>query len=112
MTKQFNTYYDCQHCGERSTMETDFLRWVRDHPKLKSENRIVRTDMDQIILRYKTHKQGRKYQLMMILEIKDYGASPDQAQKDILNFLNQMALKTSRNMHGAITYCVYKLKSF
>lgn len=94
-------------------METDFFRWMRDHPELLSDKHgIVRTDMDCIILRYKTHRQGRKFQLMIILEIKDFGAAPDDAQRDILNFLNQMAMKTSRNIHGAITYCIYKLKTF
>lgn len=112
MTKPYNTYFDCQYCGKRTTMETEFLRWMRHHSLLDPREGIVRTDMDQIILRYKTHKQGRKYQLMIILEIKDYWAEPDPAQKDMLSFLHQMAMKTSRNMYGAVTYCVYKLKSW
>lgn len=112
MTKPFNIRYTCQYCGKQTTAETDFLRWMRDHPQLQpSVAYIVRSDMDCIILKFKTHRQGRKYQLMIILEIKEHGAAPDDAQKDILGFLHQMAIKTSRNMHGAITYCVHKLKT-
>lgn len=111
MTRKFNVYISCPHCGERITAETAFGRWMRNHPMLDSGNGIIRTDTDHTILRYKTHNQGRDFQLIMDVEVKERGARPDKSQADILNFKHQLALKTSHNMHGARTFYTHYLKS-
>lgn len=111
MTRKFNVYITCQHCGRRTSAETGFGRWMRNHPALDSGHGIVRTDTDHTILRYKTHTQGREFQLILDVEVKENGAYPDPAQKDILNFKHQLAMKTSHNMHGSKTRWTHKLKS-
>lgn len=112
MTRKFNVLYTCQHCGKQTTAETGFGRWMRDHPALDSASGIVRTDTDHSILRYKTHKQGRDFQLILDVEVKEFGKDPDAAQKDILLFKHQIANKTGRNMHDAVTRWTHNLKSF
>lgn len=111
MTKKFNVYYTCQHCGGQTTAETGFGRWMRNHPALDSVDGIVRTDCDHIILRYKTSLQGRDFQLMMIVEVKEFGKDPDPCQKTILQFMAQSIMYRGKNMHGARTDITRKLKS-
>lgn len=105
MTKPFNVWNTCQHCGKQTSAETGFGRWMRNHPELRSNiAHIVRTDTDHTILRYKTHYQGRDFQLMMCIEVKEFGAKPDPAQKDILRFQHEFLMHTSRNKHKALTF--------
>jgi hypothetical protein len=103
MTKRFNVRYTCENCGHQTTAETAFNRWMRGHPDLDSRTGIIRTDTDHIILRYKTALDGRSYQLIMIVEVKEFGASPDPWQIDILSFLRQIAESKGRNLKGAPT---------
>jgi hypothetical protein len=49
---------------------------------------------------------------MMCVEVKEFGAYPDDAQRDVLNFQHQFAMNTSRNRHGAKTYKAMKIRSF
>jgi len=111
MTKKFNINYTCQHCGRQTTAETAFHRWMRNNPQLDSGDGIVRTDLDDIILRYKTYPYGRDFQLMMMLEVKEYGAEPDPAQRDMLSFLSQTVFVRGKNMHGSDTTKSLKLIS-
>lgn len=115
MTKPFSVRYTCENCGHQTSAETGFGRWMRHHPQLQpSVAHIVRTDTDHTVLRYMAHVQGiktREFQLIIDVEVKEHGAYPDPAQKDILNFKHQLAMKTSRNRHGAKTRWTHKLKS-
>ena len=111
MTRKFNVYYTCQHCGGRTTAETGFGRWMRNNPALDSGEGIVRTDCDHIICRYKTSLQGRDFQLMMIVEVKEFGASPDECQIDLLQFLAQSTMIKGKNRNGGITHTTHLLTS-
>jgi hypothetical protein len=92
-------------------METGFGRWMRAHPRLASEKGIVRTDTDHTILRYKTHEQGRAFQLMIDIEVKENGSSPDLAQRDVLLMKNQMVSKNGHNVYEARTKITQKILS-
>lgn len=111
MTKKFNVRYTCDRCGHQATAETAFGRWMRAQTNLESKDGIVRTDCDHIILRYKTHKQGRDFQLMMVVEVKEFGAEPDPSQVDILSFLSQAIRSRGKNIHGAKTDQSLRLRS-
>lgn len=93
MTKRFSVMYTCAHCGMQTSAETAFGRWMRNNSRLKSEDGIVRTDTDHTILRYKTHDQGRQFQLMIDIEVKEFGAEPDASQGDIEGFKHQLLIK-------------------
>jgi hypothetical protein len=111
VTKPYKVHITCSHCGHRIPAETAFGQWMRDQSKLKSGDGIVRTDCDHIIVRYKTHPQGRDFQLMMIVEVKEFGGEPDPCQRDILSFLSQTIFIRSRQICGAKTTKSLKLKS-
>jgi hypothetical protein len=115
MTKPFHVRYTCENCGHQTSAETGFGRWMRHCPKLQpSVAHIVRTDTDHTILRYMTYLQGAKtrdYQLIMDVEVKEFGAEPDRAQADILNFKHQLVTNKSKNRHGAKTDNTYELRS-
>lgn len=111
MTRKFNIRYTCEHCGRQSTAETAFGRWMRNHIALDSVDGIVRTDLDHIVLRYKTSLDGRDFQLLMLIEVKEFGAHPDPAQTDCLSFIRQMAERRQRNRHGANGFSSVKLRS-
>lgn len=72
---------------------------------------IVRTDADHIICRYKTSLDGRDFQLMMIVEVKERGAEPDKSQTDVLSFLRQLCERKGTQMRGKKTVAAVKLKS-
>lgn len=95
----------------QTTAETAFGRWMRWDSRLKSSDGITRTDCDHIILRYKTALDGREFQLMMIVEVKEFGAEPDPCQTDILSFTAQSLVVRGRNMHGEKTTRSIWLKS-
>ena len=113
MTQKFNVRYLCEHCQRQSTAETGFGRWMRAQPSLSSAPPmgIVRTDCDHIILRYMTSEEGREFQLMMVVEVKERGAEPDPCQKDILQFLAHSMMLRGKNQHGAVTEKTRKIKS-
>jgi hypothetical protein len=111
MTRKFNIHYTCQTCGAMATAETGFGRWMRNNPRLDSASGIVRTDLDHVILRYMTTFQKRDFQLMMIVEVKEYGKEPDAAQVDILSFLRQLAEFKGTNMHNFPTVQCVKARS-
>lgn len=84
---------------------------MRNHPQLTSESGIVRTDTDHTILRYKTHDQGRRFQLMIDVEVKEFGSIPDEAQRDILAMKHQLTFNKGKNRHNARTVITRKVKS-
>jgi hypothetical protein len=111
MTKRFNVHHTCPHCGGQSTAETSFGRWMRGNRELDSGLGIVRTDCDHIVCRYKTHTDGRNFQLMMVVEVKEHGAEPDPAQRDILSFLHQSMVEKEKNRYNARTCRSIRMKS-
>lgn len=84
---------------------------MRAQPELDSARGIVRTDTDHTVLRYKTHDQGRDFQLLIDVETKEYGALPRPDQKDILSFKHQLMSTTGRNINGGKTRITRKLFS-
>lgn len=110
MTKKFNVHYTCANCGHATSAETGFGRWMRACPDLESRNGIVRTDTDHMILRYKTYG-SREFQLLMDVEVKEYGSNPDQSQYDILAFKHQLVSRKAKNMHGSTTNLSLPIKS-
>jgi hypothetical protein len=110
MTRSFNVYYTCQHCGKQTTAETGFGRWMRAQPKLDSADGIVRTDTDHTILRYKTD-WGRERQLLMDIEVKEFGSYPNDSQRDLLAMKHQLMSARGKNMHGATTQISRKIYS-
>jgi hypothetical protein len=83
---------------------------MRNNKALDAQTGIVRTDTDHTILRYRTFG-SRDFQLLMDIEVKEYGAAPDAAQADILNFKHQLAMRRGKNKHGTSTVLTHKLKS-
>jgi len=111
VTRHFNVYYTCGHCNKQSTAETGFGRWMRAQPALDSRKTIVRTDTDHTILRYMTSGQGRDFQLMMDIEVKEMGSRPSEVQRDIQNIKHQLMISVGQNRHGARTFNTRKVKS-
>lgn len=111
MTRRFNVHYTCARCGHQTTAESGFGRWMRDQPALDSVHGIVRTDLDHVIVRYKTSLDQRDFQLLMVVEVKEFGAEPDPSQVDILSFFRQIGERAGYNMHGAKTTGTYRLYS-
>jgi hypothetical protein len=84
---------------------------MRGRDELDSGKGIVRTDTDHTVLRYITHMQGRDFQLIMDVEVKEFGKEPDPSQADILFFKHQIATRTGINMHKSGTVFTHKLQS-
>ncbi len=89
MTRAFYQTIHCPHCGQVITMETEFSRWVRNHPELDSKQGFAVTDQDVFWHQFRTER-GRDFQLMMHIEIKTCGAKPTTSQQDTLGMVNQM----------------------
>src|SRR5262245_49999747 len=110
--KPFRVMNTCEECGHQTPAETAFGRWMRACPKLQTNVAyLVRTDTDHFILKFKTHYQGREFQLMMLIETKEHGSEPDGAQRDILNFINQLCYKVRRNLEDSKCYPTFELFS-
>lgn len=80
--------------GRRSSLEeTPFGRWVRQQDSIDShQHGLVVTDADWIFQKYKTNVDvlgARNVQLMMICEVKTFGATPGASQVETLFFLHQ-----------------------
>lgn len=102
MTRQFNQRIRCQSCGALTTEESPFERWMRNHPSLRSQNGIVRFDIDLLVHRYmglEDGKSARLLQAMMFVEIKTFMATPSLAQRDTLHLLNQVLSNRKTNVH-------------
>jgi hypothetical protein len=83
---------------------------MRNHRELDSGEGVVCSDTDYIILR--CHQQGdRNFQMLMVVEVKQYGARPGRCQTDILSFLRQLAERKGRNSSGAETILSMRLYS-
>lgn len=103
MTRQFNSRIRCGNCGSLTTEESPMERWIRDHPKLDSRNGIVRFDVDILLHRYKSFidaKGKRDIEFMMFIEVKTFGASLTNAQRDTLGLLNQVLRNRKPNIHS------------
>lgn len=103
MTRQFNIHQTCRHCGRETGDPTGFVRWMRSHPALDSVHGIVRTDTDHWVLRYKTSLDGRDFQILMLVEVKEMGAKPRDDQWDIFHFVNVGMERKGKNRYGAVT---------
>jgi len=89
MTRSFNQQFHCANCKTWQTAETLFGRWIRSNPDLDSRHGYSVTDQDYWIHKYKTH-ETRRFQLLMLVEIKTMGAELSEAQRDTLYQVNQL----------------------
>jgi hypothetical protein len=110
MNKRFNVFNTCPHCGKQMSAETAFGRWMRNNSQLPS-NLIVRSDTDHWILRHHTNNYGKDVQLLMLLEVKERGAQPDDSQRDLLCFVRQLCERKGKNRHGRKTRQTLLLES-
>jgi len=101
MTLKFNVKYQCSYCNNQTTAESGFSRWMRNERSLDSKQGIVVTDLDYIVLRYETHPQGREFQLMMFVEVKEFGSMLTKCQRDILSLFQQLTVSKTKNIHGS-----------
>lgn len=103
MTRSFRTQATCSHCGNPTTLETPFERWIRAQPDLDSvQTGLVRFDLDILLHRYKFLHDGRgsrQVQALMFVEAKSYMAEPSASQRDTLNLLNQVLRNRRQNIH-------------
>lgn len=99
MTKPFTAQFHCPNCKTWSSQETEFGRWIRANPDLRSAAGYCVSDLDAIITERRIVHQykrlegvnySREFQLMMALEIKTMGADLDAAQRDTLHMCNQV----------------------
>jgi len=103
MTRTFNEKIRCPDCGYIHTVETDFERWMRGHAELKSQDGIVRFDLDVLLHRYKFIQDGkgvRDIQCLMFVEVKTHMAKPSQSQIDTLSMLNQVLRNRKSNINS------------
>lgn len=97
MTRQYNQVFTCVNCGCTSTTETSLGRWIRNNPKLDSQQQHVCIyDIDYVVHKYKTH-HGRSFQLMMLVEVKTRNSDMSEAQRDTLYMLSQITQNRKRN---------------
>lgn len=94
MTKPFNATFHCNNCKTWQTQETEFGRWIRNNPLLKSSDGYAVTDLYMTVNEYKIVHQfkcnyRRDFQLMMDVEVKTMGADLSQSQRDTLHIRNQ-----------------------
>lgn len=89
MTRSFNQQFHCSNCRTWQTAETMFGRWIRNNKQLDSRSGYSVSDQDYWIHKYKTH-ETRRFQLLMLVEIKTMGAALSEAQKDTLYQVNQL----------------------
>lgn len=100
MTQSWGDKIDCPHCGRRITSQSEFSRWLSNNTRLDSiKHSLCAIDIDMMLHKFRTSKQGRKFQLMMEIEVKTFGAYPSEAQRDTslmrLQFLrNRMSTPT------------------
>lgn len=76
---------------------------MRNNDDLASSRGIVRFDLDVLLHKYITTKDGkgtRDIQSMMFIEIKTFMANPSEAQRDTLHLLNQILRNKKPNIHS------------
>ena len=103
MTRTMNSSLECPTCKCQMSMETRFERWMRDHRILDSREGLVRFDLDVLLHRYMVKEDGfgrRDIQALMFLEVKTYGATMSDCQRDTMHLLNQVLRNRRKNING------------
>lgn len=90
MTSACRDVIHCPHCGELIAAEGAFSTWLRTQPELDSQKGYVAMDHDLMWHRYRTHPEGRRFQLMMNIEVKSFGTEPTECQLDSMCMENQV----------------------
>lgn len=81
---------------DKSQPQAGFMAWLRSNTSLDSTAQgLVAVDVDAWIHKYKT-AGDRRYQFVMLVEIKEHGAQPNPFQRDTLHIINQL-LRNRRN---------------
>lgn len=89
MTRVCNQTFHCSKCGAVQTAETAVSRWVRNNPRLKSEDGNSFTDQDIWDHKFKID-HDRSVQCLMLTEVKIHGAEPSESQNDTFSIINQL----------------------
>jgi len=90
MTRQFNQQAHCPNCRVRMSYETSFERWLRNHPQLDSNEGYCISDQDYWVQKFKTNKEGKGFQLLMLVEVKAMGKELSDPQRDLLLMVDQL----------------------
>lgn len=98
VTRPFNETMNCGKCGELSTIETSFGRWIRAQKELPSSKYCV-IDQDFWVHKFKTDI-GREIQLIMFVEIKTHNSKMSPAQNDTMNVINKIFRGEYRLLSG------------
>lgn len=105
MTRPFCQRMQCPVCSTEVTIETALGRWLRGHPRLRSEDGLNLYDFDHSVERRIVHKykdgEERDAQCFMEIEVKEYGAMPTPAQRSTLQLLSDFVKNTVKNMYSA-----------
>lgn len=105
MTRPFCQRMQCPSCRTEVTIETALGRWLRGHPRLRSEDGLNIYDFDHSVERRIVHKykdgSERDAQCYMEVEVKEYGAMPTQAQRSTLQLLSDYLKNTTKNMFSS-----------
>jgi len=104
MTRTFHEKIKCEKCGHRTTAQSEFEEWFRNHPQLDSaKSGVVRFDLDILLHRYKVlndAKGSRDVQFMMFIEVKTFMAKSTESQRDTLSILNQILRNRRSNINS------------
>lgn len=103
MTRSMNARLECPTCRCQMSMESHFERWMRDHRLLRSEEGIVRFDLDVLLHRYMVKEDGigkRDIQAMMFIEVKSFASDVTESQRDTIHLLNQVLRNRKPNING------------
>jgi len=87
--KVYKQNIKCSFCGEMTTTQTAFGRWIHDHPDLDSiYEGFVTQDLDIFVHKYKNNYE-REVECIMLIEVKTFGKKPDICQRDTLSIIGQ-----------------------
>lgn len=90
MTAKFRNGAQCPTCGTLIANEPPFSQWLRNHPELESHTYGLSVmDADYIFHRYRT-EFGRKFQCLMMVEVKTQSAEMTPAQRDTAGVISQI----------------------
>lgn len=99
MTAQHRRIIICEKCGQETTEETGFGRWLRAQdalPSFGARECFVFSDIDYVVHRYMWNGSRNK-QIVMLIEVKTNDAPISNSQGDTLYKLN--ALLTDYQRH-------------
>ena len=111
MTIPYNQQVYCPNCHTWMTHETSFGRWIRNNERLDSVLGFAVTDQDYLIHQFKRHGD-REIQCMMQIEIKQFGKTVSDSQRETLHIQNQLLRnRVNKNLNWQSDYRPQKVWS-